>query len=179
MPPTKLSIKFVLMGAHGIGPWMLEPRGTRDVDVLVQKSHHRKAVRAIRVALPALIVEDYPAVTRFLDPADRQPVIDLMKPMEKIHRSVLKDAKLVGVSHRFPSLEMALACKFAAMTSPNRSERKKHLDAADLIAIVERHFENIDREVLFSLGEMVRDRASTEVLKLVDDVRAGRPIQAR
>jgi hypothetical protein len=32
---------------------------------------------------------------------------------------------------------MALACKFAAMTSPNRTERKRHLDAADLIGMVE------------------------------------------
>jgi hypothetical protein len=176
---NQAAVKFVLMGAHGIGPWMHEPRGTRDVDVLVQKSHQRKAVRAIRVAFPALIVEDYPAVTRFLDPTDRQLVIDLMKAVEEIHRSVLKDTKPAGALHRFPTLEMALACKFAAMTSPNRSERKKHLDAADLIAIVERHFENIDRDVLFSLGDMVPDRAGTEVLKLVDDIQAGRPIRAR
>jgi hypothetical protein len=145
----------------------------------VQKSHHRKAVRAIRFAFPALVMEDYPAVTRFLDPADRQAVIDLMKPVEEIHQSVLKQTKPAGSAHRFPTLEMALACKFGAMTSPNRGERKKHLDAADLIAIVERHFNNIDRDVLFSLGEMVRHGAGAAVLMLIDDIRAGRPILSR
>jgi hypothetical protein len=78
------AVKFVLMGAHGIGPWMQEPRGTRDVDLLIQKSHHRKAVKAIRETFPDLAVEDYPAVTRFLDPADRQTVIDLMKPCRSV-----------------------------------------------------------------------------------------------
>jgi hypothetical protein len=65
------------------------------------------------------------------------------------------------------------------MTSANRGERKKHLDAADLIAIVEHHFDDIDRDVLFNFGEMVRDGGGREILTLVDDIRAGRPILAR
>src|SRR5260370_32263343 len=173
---NRAGVKFVLMGAHGIGSWMREPRATRDVDLLVQKSHQRKAVRAVRETYPELLVEDFPAVTRFLDPVDKSVVIDLMKPVEDIYREALKTTVPAGKTHRILTLEMALACKFAAMTSPNRTERKKHLDAADLIAMVELHFHNIDREVLFSFAEMVRTRGGRDILKLVDDMNAGRPI---
>src|SRR6516225_5621358 len=41
---NKAKVKFVLMGTHGIGGWRSEPRATQDVDVLILKSHHRKAV---------------------------------------------------------------------------------------------------------------------------------------
>src|SRR5262249_23086263 len=170
---NRAGVKFVLMGAHGIGPWMKEPRATRDVDLLVQKGHQRKAVRAVREAYPALPVEDFPAVTRFLDPADQTAVIDLMKPVEEIYKEALKTNTAVGKTHRIPTLEVALACKFGAMTSTNRSERKKHLDAADLIAMVEHQFDRIERDVLFSLGEMVRDGGGRDILKMVEDIRAG------
>jgi hypothetical protein len=173
---NRAGVKFVLMGAHGIGQWMKEPRATRDVDLLVQKGHQRKAVTAVRKAYPALLVQDLPAVARFLDPADQAAVIDLMKPVEAIYQEALKSNIAAGKTHRIPTLEVALACKFGAMTSPNRNERKKHLDAADLIAMVEHQFENVDRDVLFSLGEMVRDGGGRQILKLVEDIKAGRPI---
>jgi hypothetical protein len=176
---NRAAVKFMLMGAHGIGPWLAEPRATRDVDLLVQKSHHRKAVRAVREAYPDLIVEDYPAVTRFLDPADNQAVIDLMKPVEELHQEALKNALPAGKTHRFPSLETAVACKFAAMTSPNRKERKRLIDTADLMAMVEHNHPDLDRDVLFSLGKMVRDGGGHELLKLVADIQAGRPILFR
>jgi hypothetical protein len=176
---NQAAAKFVVLGAHGIGPWMSEPRATRDVGVLVQKSHHRKAVRALREAYPALLTEDLPAVTRFLDPADRKVVIDVMKPVEEIHREALKNTAPGGKAHRIPTLEMALACKFAALTSPNRTERKKYLDAADLVAMVEAHSEDIKSNVLLSFGEIVHNGGGPEVLKLIDDIRAGRAILSR
>jgi hypothetical protein len=110
--------KFALMGAHGIGPWMSEPRATRGVDVLVQKSHHNKAVGALREAYPELLQEESIAVTRFLD-------------------------------------------------------------AADLVAIVEAHSDDIKANVLFSFGEMVRNGGGNEIVKLIEDIRAGRPILSR
>jgi hypothetical protein len=176
---NRAGIKFVLMGAHGISTWLKEPRATRDVDLLVQKSHHKKAVRAVREAYPELLVEDYPAVTRFLDPADREAVIDLMKPVEELHQEALKTAAPVGKTHRIPTLETAVACKFAAMSSPNRKLRKKHLDAADLMAIVECHPQDINRDVLFSLAEMVKNGGGPEMMNLLDEIQAGRPIQIR
>src|SRR5947209_20619187 len=65
---NQAKVKFILMGTHGIGGWRSEPRATQDVDVLILKSHHRKAVAAIKKAFPSLAMQDLPAVTRFVDP---------------------------------------------------------------------------------------------------------------
>src|SRR5277367_5004976 len=49
---------------HG---WMEQARATDDVDILVQKRYHKKAVRAVTDAYPELEVTDHPVVTRFVD----------------------------------------------------------------------------------------------------------------
>jgi hypothetical protein len=170
---NKAKVKFVLMGTHGIGGWRSEPRATQDVDVLILKSHHRKAVAAVRKAFPDLQQQELPAVTRFLDPLDGKPVIDLMKPQEDLYREVFKDPVPVGKTHHVPNLEVAIASKYAAMVSANRTTEKKHLDAADFVSMVTTHYGHIDRNVLFSLGEMVKNGGGSEILKRIDDAQAG------
>jgi hypothetical protein len=174
---NKAKVKFVLMGTHGIGGWRSEPRATQDVDVLVSKSHHRKSVAAVRKAFPDLDVQDLPAVTRFLDPADGKPVIDLMKSEDALYQEVFKNPVRVGKTHFVPSLEVALACKYAAMISPHRATDRKLLDAADFVNIAITNYDQIDRDVLFSLGEMVKSGGGAEILKRLEDAQAGRSFQ--
>jgi hypothetical protein len=171
---NRAKVKFVLMGAHGIGGWCIEPRATQDVDVLVSHRHHAKAVRAIQKSFPELKTIDLPVVTRFLDPLDEQVVIDLMKPEEDLYAETLRSSLAVGKSHRIPSLEAALACKYAALVSENRIARKKALDEADFISMAVRNDEQIKTDVLFSLGEMARNGGGPEILRLVEDAKAGR-----
>jgi hypothetical protein len=174
---NRAKVKFVLMGAHGISGWCAEPRATQDVDVLIQKRSHAPALKALQKAFPDLIVVDLPVVTRLLDPLDNQVVIDLMKPVEDLYAEAFQSAVAVGKSHRIPSLEVALACKYAAMASENREARKKALDEADFIGMAVRNYEQIKTNVLFSLGEMVKNGGGTEVLKLVEDAKAGRRLK--
>ncbi len=170
---NRARIKFVLMGTHGISGWRGEARATQDVDVLIQKSHHRKAVQAVKKAFPDLPMQDLPAVTRFLDPADGKPVIDLMKPEEELYQEALRNPVKVGKTHRVPNLEVALASKYAAMVSPHRIAQKKALDEADFLSMVEHNYHMIDKNVLFSLGEMVKNKGGEEVLRLVEQAKAG------
>jgi hypothetical protein len=176
---NKAKVKFVLMGAHGVGGWRYEPRATQDVDVLIRKSHHPKAVAAVRRAFPNLIVQDLPAVTRFLDPLDKKPVIDLMKPEEDLYQEVFRNPVKVGKTHHVPNLEMAIACKYAAMNSPLRIAEKKLLDAADFVSMVNNNYQNISLDTLFSLAEMAKNGSGPEILKWVEDARAGRIIPLR
>lgn len=166
-------VKFTLVGAHGIAGWLIEPRSSQDVDVLIQ-SRHRKAIQAIKKAYPTLIAQDLPVVTRFLDPLDKKPLIDLLKPLDPLLKVVPKNAYQVGKTHRVPDLEMSLALKYAAMISPNRDPRKRDLDRADFKGIVYQNFDSIDRDKLFSLGEMAKNGGGPEVVKLVDDAHAER-----
>jgi hypothetical protein len=169
-------IKFVLMGAHGIGGWIEAPRATRDVDLLIYKRHHRKAVRTVQQQWPMLVKQEHEVVTRFLDPADQKSSIDLMRPID-LFVEAFKNCIEVGDTHRVPNLEMALACKFAALISRTRSEDKKHLDASDFIQMVRRNYDSIDRARLQRLGEAVYPGGGEEVARMIEDVKAGRPLR--
>ena len=174
---NKAGVKFVLMGTHGIGGWRSAPRATEDVDFLVQQKDHQKAVEAVRKNFPELKEVDTPVVTRFLDPSNKQPLIDLMKPEYEVLKAAFKNTVKAGKSHRVPDLEMALASKFAAMVSPNRKYSKKLLDGGDFADIVETNMTAIDRTKLLKLAELVYKGGGKEILELIKDVEAGRPIR--
>ena|ERR1043166_2619283 len=167
---NKARIRFTLVGAHGIAGWLVDPRASQDVDVIIH-AQHKKAVQAIRKAFPELRVMDTEVVTRFIDPATDRPVIDLMKPDSDLHQNVSEYTVQVGKTHTVPTLEMALSLKFAAMQSPHRKEMKKHQDAVDFESMVVAHGDEIDDDVLFSLGEMVKNGGGKEILKLVEEAR--------
>lgn len=174
---NEAGVEFVLMGAHAMAGWFEQPRATLDVDVLVKSRHHRRAVKAVCEAFPALQMRDTAVVTRFADPATDQIVLDLMKPMHDIHREVFKHTLKVGQSHCIPDLEMSLGTKFAAMVSPNREHRRKLQDAADFGAIAVPRNPSINREKLRDLGELVYPGGGNEIIEFLDKMVEGKPIQ--
>ncbi|HQU41968.1 MAG TPA: hypothetical protein PK867_04115 [Pirellulales bacterium] len=173
---NQAGVRFVLMGAHGIGGWMHQARATRDVDVVVRKSDHKKAVKAIGQRFPELVIDDQVVVTRFLDPASGEPVVDLMRPVN-LYQHVFENAVPAGGGHVVPNVEMAIASKFSALVSRNRPEEKQYLDASDLIQMVKRNHERLDRNRLRQLGEAVYPEGGENLLKMVDDVLAGRRLR--
>ncbi len=169
-------VECVLAGAYATNVWTGVPRATRDVDVIVPLRAHNKAVRAIRAAFPHLIPRDSPAVARFEDPASGDALIDLMKPRDRIVKAVFlhsTTASIEGRPARIVDLEMALALKFAAMVGAWRNLSKKYMDASDFIAIVTAN-EQVDLEIVRSLGELVYPGGGAEIAVLVADARAGR-----
>lgn len=168
-------VSFVLVGLHGIGGWMNDPRATQDVDVIVATKHQKKAMNALLAAFTHLKAEDLPVVTRFRDPETGKVVIDAMKPNQQLFREVFKNTKTVsmgGQSHRIPSLEMALAMKFAPMVSLHRQEEDKFQDAHDFISMIKAN-PNIDLEKLAALGDLVYPEGGKEIVEKVRQVRAG------
>ena len=174
---NEAGVRFVLMGNYGITGWRDEQRATEDVDVLVRTRDQRKAVRAIQEAFPRLRVEDSVAITRFLDPVTAIPQIDLMKPNQPLFKVAFRQTVLVEEGYRIPNLEFALACKFAAMVSPNRADEKKFLDAADFTSIVKKNMSAIRQARLERLGERVYPGGGAEITGLVEDIKAGRRIE--
>lgn len=173
---NRSGVKFVLMGQHGISGWLSEPRATRDVDVVVQKRHHAKAVRAIQAAWPELVKKEFPVVTRFLDPANQEPVIDVMRPTD-VYAEAFKNCVRIGKTHDVPNLEFALAAKFAAMVSRNRDIPKKLSDASDFAQMVFRNHADINFDRLRSLGDAVCPGGGQELVRFVEDVKAGKPLR--
>ena len=112
---NKAGVRFVLVGAHGLGGWTKKPRATEDVDVVVAARGHKKALAAVLAAFPHLQSEDTDVVTRLRDPEDGIVRIDLMKPTQALFKAALANTRTVesgGQVYQVPSLEMALAMKF-------------------------------------------------------------------
>jgi len=173
---NKAKISFVLVGAHGAFGWMKveEARITKDVDLLIAAKHQKKTLKALLDEFPHLEVIDLPVVARLKDSETGQIVIDLMKPTE-LYRAAFKHTHTVlsgKLKYRVPSLEMALAMKFAAMVSPNREDVKKIVDSHDFIVMVRANPE-LDLEKLKMLGDLVYSEGGQEILELVGRVRAG------
>lgn len=170
-------IRYIVMGTHGVGAWRSEPRATQDIDFLVAKKDHAKAVRILRQAFPKLDVVDASVVTRFRDRDLDKVVIDLMKPNQALFRVAFRNTLDVPkLEFRAPNLEFALASKFAAMVSHHREPRKKMIDAGDFMDIVAFNRDLIDRTKLAKLGDRVYQGGGLEILKMVDDTLAGRMI---
>jgi len=174
---NEAKVSFVLMGAHGVGGWRRKARATEDVDVLVAKKDHAKAVRVLRSAFPKFIVEDGVIVTRFKDPISKETRIDLMKPLQKVYQMAFRHTCMIGDSHRVPDLEMALISKFSAMVSPHRLGPRKIQDAADFADIVTHNQADVDMAKLGKLANQVYSGGQQEIFQLVNDILAGRPIQ--
>jgi hypothetical protein len=67
---------------------------------------------------------------------------------------------------------MALAMKFAPMTSPNRPVIDKYQDAHDFGMIAQSN-PNIDLEKLAELGDLVYPNGGAEIVELVEKARKG------
>jgi hypothetical protein len=172
-------VRFVLVGAHGIGGWMNAPRTTQDVDLVVSLRGEKKAVRVLLAAFPWLVADDCGVVIRLRDRESKAVVIDVIKPHEPLFRVALKHTHTVeaeGGTFFIPSLELALAMKFASMISPNRQDEKKHLDAHDFIAMVKTN-PDIGLGTLAELGQLVYNGGGPEILEKVRQVRAGERLQ--
>lgn len=121
-------------------------------------------------------IDEQVVVTRFLDPVSREPVIDVLRPVG-LYEHVFDNAIQATGGHQVPNVEMAIASKFNALVSRNREEKKQHLDASDVIQIVKRNQQRIDRDRLRELGEAVYQNGGSDLLAMVDDVLAGHRLQ--
>ena len=172
-------ISFVLVGLHGLSAWMREPRGTKDVDVIVAAKQVKKAVRVLLAAFPTLEAVDLEVVTRLKDKETDDVLIDVMKPVQQPSRAVFKNNVVVkekGQTYRIPTLEMGLVLKFAPMISLTRADEDKHQDAHDFIRMVKKNVD-IDLEITESLGELVYPGGGKEVIEMVRKIRAGEKLR--
>jgi hypothetical protein len=172
-------VRFMLVGAHGIGGWHDEARATQDVVIVVGFRHHQKATRALIAAYPQLAVDDQEVAVRLSDPETGKAVIEVMKANQPLFRQALQHTRTItakGLSYKIPSLEIALAMKFGPMVSIVRADEKKLVDASDFIKIVKAN-PMIDLETLAELGELVYPGGGKDVVELVRKVRAGEKLQ--
>jgi hypothetical protein len=170
---------WVLMGLHGYVGYMSDPRATQDVDVMVSYEVKDRAREAIEKRWPQLQARELEMVIRFHDPGETdgegksKPVLDLMLPWSPFQKMILTDHIMVDeeTGHHLPTLEAALASKYAAMVSSYRAVVRKAQDAVDFRAIVQSNRNHIDVERLRQLADAVWDGGGNEIetfLEIVD-----------
>ena len=76
---------------------------------------------------------------------------------------------------KIPTIEAAIALKFAASISPNRGDETQSIDNADLMRLI-RIAPNLDEKALFALGELIYRGGGKELVAVVIDVRQGKTV---
>ncbi len=172
-------IRFVLAGAHGLAGWRDSARATEDIDFVVMAKHVKKATKLLVDTYPHLVAEDHEVVVRLRNPESKKVAIDLMKTNQPLYGAAFQHAvstKIEGQACLIPTLEMALAMKFAPMISLTREDYKKYIDASDFMRMIQVN-PDIDLETLASLGELVYPGGGKEIVEKVRQVRAGERLQ--
>src|SRR5262249_21386609 len=128
---------------------------------------------ALCAAFPHLRAEDHEVVTRLRNTENGLVLIDVMKPNQAIIKAALQYTHSTALGHQavtIPSLEMALALKFAAMISLNRAEIDRQQDALDFKRIVHAN-PTIDLEKAADLGKLVYNGGGEEMLRHIERAR--------
>lgn len=175
---------WCLMGLHGYVGYLPMPRATQDVDVMVPFSQKKKAADAVAKRWPMLKRVELPQVVRFMDETDldhdghAKPVVDIMLPWGKFQETILNHYVLVNeeLRSRYPTVEAAIASKYAALISPNRSRDKKAYDAADFRKITRANHKLLNRDILLVLGNQIWEKGGDELLNFVDLTIADQPL---
>jgi predicted nucleotidyltransferase len=172
---NETGVQFVLIGTHALGGWMNKPRTTHDVDLLVAARGQKRAVSALLKAFADLAPEDMDERTQLRHVETRAVLIDVFKPNRPLFREALKHThtvQAVGLEYRIPSLEMALAMKFASLSSEERGQADRFLDIHDFMCMILSNPE-IDVRRLEKHGKLVYNGGGADIVELVRKVRAG------
>lgn len=179
---TERKIPFVLTGMYGIVSWIGRPRATHDVDILVKGGrNYARAVKAVRELYPDLELHRHVGVTGFYAPGESLSLIDVTYPHRVDIQTTLETAiwsEEAGRRYRIPTLEAALANKYGAMLALTRDPLKRGQDALDFAMMV-RHSTDpgrapIDIERLAAIAATIWDGGGEEIIRMVEDAKAGK-----
>ena len=172
-------VHFVLIGGHMLGFHTGTPRATVDVDVIVAHADIAAASGALSQAFPNLAKSDLGANVRFAsaDTSIDRERIDVVKASNAFFKRVLEVYTLEilagGHALKVPTIEAAIALKFAAAISPNRGDESKPQDRVDLLQLIRQHPE-LDNAVIQELGDLVYVGGGAELIAFVTSIREGR-----
>src|SRR5262249_10546336 len=137
--------------------------------------HLKKATRILLAKFPFLEEDSQEGMVRLRDKKSHTVLVDLIKPTQPWLRVIFKHTEKVEhgkQQYRIPTIEMALALKFAPMVSLVREHKKKFIDAHDFIDMIHQN-PNLDEALLRSLGDLVYDGGGEEIVEMLRRVRAG------
>lgn len=172
---------YVLIGGHMLSFYTGIARATVDVDFIIGNADFARASKAINKSYQQFKETDrvyhvtYDTKKNVVDPER----IDLIKDVFPLFREVVK---LYSVTLRegkstvkIPTIEAAIALKFAASISPNRGDENKPIDNADLLRLI-KSTAKFDEKALLALGELVYTGGGKELVSVVNDMKSGKSV---
>lgn len=178
----KEKVSYVLIGGHMLSYYTGAARATVDVDFIINDTHFLCAANLIKSAYSQLKYHDriYHITFDSQQPDLADPErIDLIHDAFPLFREIVRTHSIIvsGNMHmvKIPTVEAAIALKFAASISPNRGDENKPIDNADLLKLV-RSKALLDRDVLFKLGDLVYNGGGKELEAIVGDIQNGRSV---
>lgn len=178
----KEDVSYVLIGGHMLSFYTGTARATVDVDFIIGGADFSRAAKAIDKAYTQFNHNDriyhvtYDSKKSGLKDPER---IDLVKDGFPLFREIVQRYchTLRTNKHvvKVPTVEAAIALKFAASISPNRGDENKPVDNADLLRLV-RSRQTLDNTSLTKLGDLVYQGGGKELCSIVEDIRAGKPV---
>jgi len=175
------NVSYVLIGGHMLSYYTGTARATVDVDFIIGGADFERASKAINKAYAQFKRHNrvyhvtYDTKKHAKDPER----IDLVKDGFPLFKAVIQKycvtlrAKKQVV--KIPTIEAAIALKFAASISPNRGDENKPIDNADLMRLI-RTTPKLNEQALLALGELVYSGGGKELAAVVNDVRQGKTI---
>ena len=157
-------------------------RATVDVDFIIGGADFSRAVRAVEKAYTQFNQNDRVYHVTYDSKKSGQrdlERIDLVKDGFPLFREVVvrycRAIKIDRHTVKIPTVEAAIALKFAASISPNREDEDKPIDNADLLRLV-RSKSNLKEEALAKLGDLVYRGGGKELVSIVNDIKAGKHV---
>ncbi len=175
------NVSYVLIGGHMLSYYTGTARATVDVDFIIGGADFERASKVINKAYAQFKHNNriyhvtYDTKKQAKDPER----IDLVKDGFPLFKAVVQKycvtlrAKKQIV--KIPTIEAAIALKFAASISPNRGDENKPIDNADLMKLI-RSTPKLNEPALLALGELVYSGGGKELAAVVNDVRQGKTI---
>ncbi len=157
-------------------------RATVGVDFIVGGAHFARAAKAINHAYSQFQQNDrvYHVTYDSKKPGSKDAErIDLVRDGFPLFREIVlrhcHAVKAGAHAVKIPVIEAAIALKFAASISPNRGDENKPVDNADLLRLI-RSTLRIDAKLLMKLGDLIYGGGGRELVGIVEDIRAGKPV---
>lgn len=180
---SKIGARHVLIGGHMLSFYTGTPRATVDVDIIVSAAHVKKAIDAISLAFPQFDEQDLVYNVRFSSRAGGQGQnaerIDIVRSNTPLFDRIIKSHAVAveadGRIVHLPSIEAAIALKFAAAVSPNRGDEKRPQDRTDLMLMISRN-RSLNQGFLKELGNLAYPGGGEELVALVAGIHGGEPV---
>lgn len=178
----KERVSYVLIGGHMLSFYTGAARATVDVDFIIGGADFSRAAKVIDKTYTQFKHNDRVYHVTYdskkanqKDPERIDLVRDTFPLFSEIVRRYCHILRASKHTVKIPTVEAAIALKFAASISPNRGDENKPIDNADLLRLI-RSRNNLDLNALMRLGDLVYQGGGKELISIIEDVRNGKPV---